>query len=578
MSLHRESGHGWSRREFLARGGKLSVAALAGLGTLQGKPAAASHGQAKTWAQGRVFLDLNGSGQAIGQPGIPRVRVSNGEDVVQTDEEGRYRLPIGDEGILHVIKPRGYRVALDENNLPRSYYLHRPQGSPDANFLFKGIAPTGPLPASVDFALYLQKEADDFSILVTSDPQPIDLQHLEWYARSAIPRFCRHDVAFGIACGDLVWGLLDLYPAYNAVNALCGFPWHSVKGNHDLNLMAADDYHAAETFRRFYGPSTYAFQYARVHFIILDNVYYEGFAGMRLDGWPERTAYRGKIRPEDLRYVENYLAHVDPDERVVVCTHIPLFNPRDPGGRNDTPELRKLLTLLSPFRHTLSFTGHVHINRNDYLGAEHGYTPPGGGHHHHCNLTATSGSFYAGPKSEAGIPFAPGRDGSPKGYALVHFCGSAEYRIDIQPLDCGGHPHYACDLPQVIARDDLGEVEAQINVFAGSEKTRVAVRIDGGAWQALEARAGIDRRYLKLRERSLADPEKGGGPLLPPLPTPHLWPFALPEDLEAGWHTLQLRITGDFGDVHEGHHPFCLVEDPADNEPLLRSIRTERPA
>ena len=184
----------------------------------------------------------------------------------------------------------------------------------------------------------------------------------------------------------------------------------------------------------------------------------------------------------------------------------------------------------------------MHINRNDYLGAKHGYTPPAAAAIITIAISPRPREvFMPDRRARRGIPFAPGRDGSPKGYALVHFCGgAAEYRIDIQPLDYGGHPHYACDLPQVIARDDLGEVEAQINVFAGSEKTRVAVRIDGGAWQTLEARAGIDRRYLKLRERSLADPKKKGVvPFLPPLPTPHLWPFALPEDLEAGWHILQ---------------------------------------
>lgn len=573
---------GWTRRQFLAKGGQLSLAALGGLGALPlvagaQEGAQAGVGAAEQSARGRVFLDSNGSGRALGQTGIPGVLVSNGKDIAVTDQEGRYSLPLGDEGIVHVIKPRGYRVALNAVNLPQFYYLHRPQGSPaEASAFFKGIAPTGALPGSIDFPLYPQTEPEEFSILVTSDPQPVDLEHLQWYAQTALPEFRRHAVRFGISCGDLVWGLLDLYEPYNAVNAQCGFPWHNLKGNHDLNTTALSDEHAAETFNSVFGPSTYAFQYARVHFIVLDNVYWEGFAGWREDGWPQRSQYRGRIRSEDLQYIENYLRHVHTGDRIVVCAHIPLFNPRDPGGANDTPEMRRLLELLSPFRYTQSFSGHVHINRNDYLGAEHGYRAPGGARHHHCNLTATSGSFYGGPKSESGVPFAPGRDGSPKGYALVHFAGAEHYRIDLLPLDFGGHPHYACDLPNRITLEELPHTSAQINVFSGSEHTRVAVKLGEGAWQELSPSPGLDRRYQRLRARSLEEVEAGGGPMLPPLPTPHLWHYALPTDLTPGWYELHIRIVTDFGDRIERQHPFWVIADSEQVSHLNNGIRVAR--
>lgn len=569
----------WSRRQFLTSGGKLSLAALGGLATSAGAVTpqrSALSAESGALARGRVFHDRNGSGRSIGQKGVPGVLVSNGLDIVATDSDGRYALPMGAEGHVHVIKPRGYQVALNAEKLPQFHYLHRPEGSPDVKALFPGIAATGPLPDNIDFPLYPQSESGQFSVLLTSDPQPLDLQQLQWYAQTAIPEFRRHAVAFGISCGDLVWGLLDLYQPYNAVNALCGFPWYNLKGNHDLNTTAEDDRYAAETFQRVFGPTTYAFQYAKVHFIVLDNVYWEGFAGLQEDGWPQRSQYRGHIRARDLQYVANYLRHVDRSERIVVCAHIPLFNPRDPGGRNDTPEMRQLLELLSPFRYTQSFSGHVHINRNDYLGPGHGYEAPGGARHHHCNLTATSGSFYGGPQSEAGVPFAPGRDGSPKGYALVHFSGAEDYRIEVLPLDFGGHPQYACDLPNVVKRADLAQTAAQINVFAGSERTQVWVQLDSGPWQTLEPTPGLDRRYVRLRERSRTQGETGGGALLPPLATPHLWHFPLPVTLSPGWHGLNIRIVADFGDLIEASHPFWVVAEASEIEPLQHSIRVPR--
>lgn len=65
-------------------------------------------------------------------PGIADILVSNGRDVVRTDSDGRYRLPISDEGLVFVIKPEGFSVPLDSDNLPRFTYLHQPSGTPPA--------------------------------------------------------------------------------------------------------------------------------------------------------------------------------------------------------------------------------------------------------------------------------------------------------------------------------------------------------------------------------------------------------------------------------------------------------------
>src|SRR5215510_2229286 len=94
-----------------------------------------------------------GMRRQAGDPGIAGVLVSNGRDVAKTDANGRYTLPIEDESVVFVIKPTGYATPLDENNLPRFYYIHQPAGTPASLKLhFRGVDPTGPLPDSVDFA------------------------------------------------------------------------------------------------------------------------------------------------------------------------------------------------------------------------------------------------------------------------------------------------------------------------------------------------------------------------------------------------------------------------------------------
>ena len=112
-----------------------------------------------------------GTRRAAGDPGIAGILVSNGRDVVKTDAAGRYALPIDEESIIFVIKPSGYAVPVDEQMLPRFYYVHQPAGSPQSLKLrYRGIDPTGPLPDSVDFALMKVDEPQKFDVLVFTDP------------------------------------------------------------------------------------------------------------------------------------------------------------------------------------------------------------------------------------------------------------------------------------------------------------------------------------------------------------------------------------------------------------------------
>ncbi|MBV9589054.1 MAG: twin-arginine translocation signal domain-containing protein, partial [Hyphomicrobiales bacterium] len=134
---------GLSRREVVKGTGAVAVTLAAA--TWPGSASLAADGQTVT---GIVFEDRSHAGRRqAGDKGIAGVLVSNGREIAKTDGEGRYTLPIEDGMVIFVIKPTGYAVPLDENNLPRFFYIHQPEGSPaDLNLHFRGIAPTGPLP------------------------------------------------------------------------------------------------------------------------------------------------------------------------------------------------------------------------------------------------------------------------------------------------------------------------------------------------------------------------------------------------------------------------------------------------
>src|ERR1700738_2810723 len=138
-----------SRREVVLGGAAAAISAV----LVPIDRALAAGGTSKV--SGIVYENRSGGvRRQAGDPGIAGVLVSNGREVDKTDADGRYTLPIEDESIVFVIKPTGYAVPVDEEMLPRFYYIHQPAGTPQSlNLRFRGIAPTGPLPDSVDFPL-----------------------------------------------------------------------------------------------------------------------------------------------------------------------------------------------------------------------------------------------------------------------------------------------------------------------------------------------------------------------------------------------------------------------------------------
>ncbi len=157
------------------------------------------------FATGIVFHDRNRNGiRDSGEPGIPNVLVSNQREVVRTDAQGRYRIPVSDDTIIFVIKPRGWMTALLEENVPRFYYVHKPNGSPPVRF--GGVRPTGPLPESIDFPLYPQRESERFTALMFGDTQPRNLTEVHYIGRDIVRELMGTNRAvFGVVLGDVVF-------------------------------------------------------------------------------------------------------------------------------------------------------------------------------------------------------------------------------------------------------------------------------------------------------------------------------------------------------------------------------------
>jgi hypothetical protein len=520
------------RRRFLERSAAL-VGSFSFLPLLFGKRANASFpfGKQTTlstppFAEGFVFHDRNGTGvRDTDEDGIKGVCVSNGRDIVRTDDRGHYRIPVVEDDILFVIKPSGWMTPTDTENLPRFYYIHKPSGSPKLKF--PGISPTGPLPTSVDFPLRKRSEPDKFRIVLFGDPQPRNQQEIDFIAHDVVEELIGVDAAFGLSLGDEMFNDLSLFDSLNKTVATIGLPWYNVLGNHDTNQDAADDTYSAETFKRVYGPSYYAFDYGKVHFLILDNVVWEGAA---------KKTYYGGLGEKQMAFVKNDLALVPKDHLVVVSMHIPITSMKDREA---------LYRLLEDRPHAFSISAHTHYQKVLHLEEKDGWK--GKDPHHHLNHATVCGSWWAGATDERGIPHATMSDGAPNGYSFIEFDGN-KYKIEFKPARRPADTQMSIYTPEVIAAADTSKTEVVVNVYAGSSRSKVEMRIGKDAlWLPLEHTVREDPYFLSLKEIETSEKLPTGRKLPVAGKCQHLWAAKLPGTLTPGTHRIEIRTTDMYG-------------------------------
>lgn len=508
-------------------------------------------------AKGIVYLDSNKNQKRDeNETGLEGVRVSNGKDIVKTNANGEYQLEIDDDQIVFVIKPSGYQTVISEDQLPKFYYIHKPAGSPPSHF--PGVAPTGPLPDSIDFPLYKNDEPEVFRAIMFGDPQPRNNQEVDYIAHDIIAQIIRenaHEASFGVSLGDIAFDNLDTMEPLNRSIALIGIPWYNVIGNHDLNYESKDDEYSDETFERIYGPNYYSFDYGKVHFMVLDDVrwFREG------EGENERGRYVGGLGETQMEFIRNDLAMIPADQMIVLMMHIPLVQVED------RQELYRLIEQ-RPF--ALSFSAHTHYQRHVFIGEEDGWHGTKK-HHHVINVTAC-GSWWRGAPDENGIPHATMSDGGPNGYSIVTFDGS-NYEIEFRAARRTADHQMNIYTKNEVASGQTGETEVVVNVFAGSEKSKTEMRIgDEGEWTEMERVDAIDPFFADLRKgeeelsAKLPAVEKGHNlpwiPLPGPSETNHLWKGKLSEGMGVGVHTIQIRTTDMFGNTMRDQRSIRVIK------------------
>lgn len=494
-------------------------------------------------ARGVIFHDRNRNGvRDDGEPGIANVRVSNQREVVLTDDNGHWTLPVHGDCTFFVVKPAGWMTPLNKHQLPRFFHHHRPEGSPE--LLYGGLEPTGDLPASIDFPLVPHEEPEKFDVIFLADPQPYTLQQVDYVARDVVAELIGSEAAFGVTLGDIVGDDLNLFEPLNAAVGKIGVPWYNVIGNHDINQDAATNNAAGETFRRVYGPDYYSFEYSRVHFIALNNILWTG------------RRYSGHLTVEQLQWIANDLAHVPDDRLVVLLMHIPLTS-RTPLPTLSIPNRAELYEIIRHRKRVFALSGHVHTHHHMFIEEEawQGEQPL-----EHGNLVTVSGSWWRGDADERGIPHATMRCGGPNGYVIATFDG-AEHRWRYKAASRADDYQMDIHAPDEIWSDRSEGVPVYANIFGSSERSSVQWRVDGGEWQAMQYALEFDPRYLEM-----ADSQR----VPAPMPSNHLWKSALPGELQPGSQLIEVRTTDVFGQSWQSGRVLRVLD--AEKRPRIAGV------
>ena len=487
----------------------------------------------RSYAVGVVFHDRNGNRQRdLGEPGVAGVGVSNGLDVAVTDKRGHYALSINDDTIIFVIKPSGWMTPVGRQNNPEFCYVHKPAGSPKLRFA--GVSPTGPLPASIDFPLYRQKESRRFRAVLFGDPQTYTKEEVFFFAHDIVEELVGFDAAFGVSLGDLVGDDLDLFHLLNEVISHVGVPWYNVLGNHDINFDAPNDDLSDETYERVFGPPCYSFNYGKVHFIVLDNVYWTGEGS-----YEDKTKFHGQIGSRQLAFIDNDLKLVPKDRLIVLMMHIPLTEVKDRA---------QLFEILADRPHTLSMAAHFHTQSHHFLDNDDDWCGPGS-HHHFINAT-TSGSWWTGELDEENIPHTTMSDGAPNGYSIITFEG-AKYSIRFKAARRPADHQISIYAPDEITVAEAPATEVLVNVFSGSTRSIVEMRLGThGPWVPMVRVEREDAYFadLKKREAKRVHVDRK----LPEITkSEHLWVALLPAGPPIGSHLIRIRTTDMFGQFFE---------------------------
>ena len=487
-----------SRRTFLKR----CAALTAGLSVSWGDIVSAQAFPRDVEVTGRVTSEGAGLGN---------VPVTDGQTVVQTAADGRFRFASSTRHpFVYLSVPSGYQMPQHETGTARFYRPIEP-GEGDTVTAHFDLQP-------------MNRDDEAHAFVVLADPQMGIEAEVQEFREQTVPDVQQtltgfeEQSTFGVGLGDLVFDNLSLFSGYEAAVREMGIPFLQAVGNHDLNFEAAGDPGSTATFRQHFGPEYYSFDRGAVHYVVLDDVFWPGSDGFGNNN----DDYVGHIDATQLAWLEQDLALVEEGRRVIVFTHIPPLSTayRRFGKQSPSPGARignrdALYDLLSPFdAHIIS--GHTHENEHRTAAGPHEHV-----------VGTVCGAWWTGPICH---------DGTPRGYAVYEVEGES---VQWQYKSMGHDADHQMRLYSK-GTDPTAPDEFIANVWDADPEWNVVWYEDGVQTGRMARRVGTDPMSKRLYDGP-EKPEKN--PWADPRPTGHL--FYAPFNPDA--NRIRVETTDRFG-------------------------------
>jgi hypothetical protein len=362
------------------------------------------------------------------------------------------------------------------------------------------------------------------------------VKQLNYYIDGILPFLGSKKADFYVQLGDIAFNKLVIFPMEKSATATLGIPGYRVLGNHDMNFKSSNNKHAQETFKKYYGPDFYSFDYGNFHYVVLNSVIYDGW-------WEDLNVpgnYRGGISFRQLKWLENDLMLVPSYKTIVIFSHIPLTD-----MSVSAESMRGLYKALKNHKKILAISGHMHsIAAYDHT-EEHGWY--NSKDFEGLVAGAVCGSWWSGPLDINNIPVSTSVDGSPKGFFQLNV-EDKNYSYIFNPIN------YPSDyqLKTYIIGDEI-----IINWFVGKKTDSVWVYLDDSEQEIyLKNFRGKDP-YMMLR----VEARKHLDQQISQIPnTSHLWKVKIPDSLEPGYHSIKVVAKDSKGRLFNGFKTFYIEE------------------
>lgn len=441
--------------------------------------------------------------------GLENISVTDGINVVKTDINGKYVLKSDtNTRFIHISTPTNYQLSMTG----KDQFFYRVEDRHRRR-------------QKKDFIL-VKTEKDDFrhSLIVCADPQVgfnEEVPLLEGILAD-IRSYTSHmdENIYGIVCGDLVVAVNQKDPPIKEiVNQFSNlnFPFFFLAGNHDLNMNHRSNENSKKTFEEIIGPTYYSFNRGKVHYVILDDVFYTG----------RSSSYIGYIPEHQLKWLEQDLANIKKGSTVVISLHIPTYSKAARNAEYQKEEINKIVQnrdilykIVKDYNvHIMS--GHEHYQEN-YLIKDNIYE------HVHA---AMCGIFWQAPYNS---------DGTPIGYTIYNFDGD---QVSWQFKAAGKNIEESQFDAYVVGADKSKPESLIVNVWNYDPKWKVLWYENGVKSGEMNNYSGLDPNtvsYVNANKESFRYNNIGAGP------TSHLF-YATPKDANA---TIEIEVIDRFNKAY----------------------------